>query len=660
MSTSDRQPIQHHASLEQLQQLVDSSPVGMFLTDSDNRFIFVNPRWSEITGLSLEETIGRLRSEVIETQHRHGQLADLPTNSIDESEMLFRSEISVPGSPFRTIQVRSKSIPGPGGRPAGWVGTMADVTIEARAEAAMSDARDKAAEASRLKSDFLANISHEIRTPMNGIIGMTDLLLETDLDPGQREFAQSVRGSGDALLSIVDEILDFARLEVGKVAIESSRFNVRTVVDDAVMPLAGEAEDKGLELVVALGNSIPAVVIGDPRRLRQVLTNLIGNAIKFTQIGEVVIRVSSTTSRGEAIVRFEISDTGDGIAPEKVAVIFDPFVQADSSISRKYGGAGLGLSISNELVSLMGGECKVSSSLGVGSTFVFTIRALVEAAALGPASPCTELVGVTVLIVDDSPSQRDVLSEQLTEWGMSVRTAETGNAAIEMLRDAATHGCPFDVALIDQLMPEMDGLEVTKAVTHDPTLDTRLILMTRLSHEEDATRLESGVSALLCKPIRRDNLMGSLLTALDMVGTQDLSTDVGRPRRVLSAEPESARLLLVEDNVINQKVAAAMLSNAGYAVDTVGDGNQAVEAVRNERYDAILMDCQMPGMNGFQATAAIRALEGAARHTPIIALTAGARPDDRERCFSEGMDGYLPKPLDRETLVALVTQFVRN
>jgi PAS domain S-box-containing protein len=649
-------------SADQLRLLTDAAPIGIFQTDTENRYVYTNPRWSEITGISAEAAAGRAWETIVSSEQRAGLVAELADDSLHRSELSHRFEIPRPDSATRVVLVTSKSIPGSTGGVAGWVGTLADVTAEAGAEVAMSHARDEATEASRMKSDFLANMSHEIRTPMNGVIGMTDLLLETDLDARQRDYAQTVRNSGEALLTVINDILDFSKVEAGKLEIEDTDFDLRTIVDDVVDLLAGPAQAKGLELIAVVASSVPAVVGGDPGRVRQVLTNLIGNALKFTHSGEIVVRVTGAQAEDEVagantVVRFEVSDTGDGIAPDKLAVIFQPFVQSDTSTSRKYGGTGLGLAISGQLVALMGGDCGVYSQLGVGSTFWFTIRVHSDARStmheLSASHP--DLVGVAALIVDDNATQRRVLSEQLTDWGMSVTTADSGDEALATLRAAVARARPFAVALLDRFMPDMDGLELSNAIVADPAFVTHLVLMTDLGHEDDiGGGATSGVCASLSKPVHREDLLACLRTALGLHVASVAPPEAVAPRSALAYGPEMGRLLLAEDNLINQKVAVAMLSSAGYRVDMVLDGAAAVQAVATRPYDAILMDCQMPGMNGFEATAAIRAQEGSARRTPIIAMTAGARHEDRERCLAEGMDSYLAKPVGRDALLALV------
>lgn len=652
-------------SADQLRLLTDSAPIGIFQTDADNRYIYVNPRWNEITGMASGEAVGRRWDAILGPDDRAVLAAEMADGRSRDAELCRRFQIEGPDGRPSVVLVTSRPMPGVDGEGiAGWVGTLADVTAEAGAEAAMAAARDEANEASRLKSDFLANMSHEIRTPMNAIIGMTDLLLETGLDTGQRDYAQTVRNSSEALLAILNDILDFSRIEAGRLLIEDIEFSLHKTVGDVVDLLAGPAQAKGLELAAIVERSVPAAIVGDPGRIRQVLTNLIGNAIKFTQAGEVVVRVTATDlDGGEAVLRFEVSDTGDGIPADKLGIVFQPFVQADTSTSRKYGGTGLGLSISGQLVALMGGDCGVSSTLGVGSEFWFTVsvRTDVERRPGEAPAPDADLLGVTALIVDDSAAQRRVLSGYLTGWGMDVSTATSGGEALAAMRAAAGEDRPFAVVLLDRFMPGMDGLELKDAILADPALTSRLVLVTGLGRDgrHDSTE-RSGLSATLSKPVHPETLQECLRVALGLGPAWNSPLEAADRGPSATAPPRRGRLLLAEDNVINQKVAVAMLSSAGYVVDVVDDGAAAVEAVAAQRYDAILMDCHMPGVNGYDATTAIRAQEGTGRRTPIIALTASARREDRDRCLAVGMDSYLAKPVSKDALVALVASWAKR
>jgi len=652
------------ASADQLRFLTDAAPVGIFQTDTRDRFVYTNPRWSEITGIPAEEAAGRKWGSTLFPKTPEGLVVGLADTDADQAESTHRIAIELAGSTPRIVVVTSKVISDGAGGISGRVGTIADVTTEVAVESALSEARDKATEASRLKSDFLANMSHEIRTPMNGVIGMTDLLLETNLDARQRDYAQTVRNSGEALLTIINDILDFSKVEVGKLEIEDIEFDLRGIVDDVVDLLSGPVQTKGLELVSIVENSVPVVVSGDPGRVRQVLTNLIANAVKFTEAGEIVIRVATGDALGaDSVIRFSVSDTGVGIAPEKLALVFQPFVQGDSSTSRKYGGTGLGLAISSQLVALMGGDCGVSSRLDEGSDFWFTIRVHADPLqeTYGQLSRDADLDGVTALVVDDNAPQRTVVSEYLTDWGMDVTTAGSGADALQAMRSAATRGRPFALALLDRDMPGMDGLELTNAIVMEPALTARLVLISALGQEENlGSAADCGIFASVSKPLRREDLHSCLRIALGLEVGPVAPAPVTAPWNASSGEPEPGRLLLAEDNLINQKVAVAMLSTAGYRVDTVLDGAAAVRAVAARQYDAILMDCQMPELNGYEATAAIRANEGPSRHTPIIAMTAGARREDRERCLAAGMDSYLAKPVSKDALLATMSQAVRN
>jgi PAS domain S-box-containing protein len=649
-------------SADQLRLLTDAAPVGIFQTDDENRYVYTNPRWSEITGTSSEHAIGEKWDFIVDPGQKTELAEAAQGNSEHGAELSRRFEIRTPGMATRVVLMTSKPIPNVGGGNSGWVGTLADVTAEAWAEAAMSDARDKATEASRLKSDFLANMSHEIRTPMNGVIGMTDLLLETNLDASQRDYAQTVRDSGETLLTIINDILDFSKIEAGKLEVESVEFEVRGVVDDVVGLLAGPAQAKDLDLIAFVERSVPVRVNGDPGRVRQVLTNLIANAVKFTQTGEIVLGVTKTEVIGtDTTIQFEVTDTGDGIAPDHLDMIFEPFVQADTSTSRKYGGTGLGLAISGQLVALMGGDCGASSRLGSGSTFWFTVCVRVDDGQ-GPGVPepgDADLAGVTVIIVDESATQRHVLSECVMDLGMLVSTVDCEGAALSVLRSAAAEGRASPVVVLDRFKPGPDAGVLERAIVLDPALASGLVLMTGLGREHGGeVTLECITCATISKPIRREDLRSCfrLVLGLDAVEAPR-ETDATHPGPD-AGEPTLGRLLLAEDNLVNQKVAVAILTKAGYRVDTVLNGVDAVRATLDQRYDAILMDCQMPELNGYEATAAIRARENGQGRIPIIAMTAGARREDQERCWAEGMDGYLAKPFSKDALLSLVAQSV--
>jgi two-component system sensor histidine kinase/response regulator len=578
----------------------------------------------------------------------------------DKIRMRYRSR----GADGDTVHVQNfgRIILDEKGAPSKLLGVSWDVTKEVAASELLLQQTETAHAASRAKSHFLANVSHEIRTPMNGIIGMTGLLLDTHLDRTQRDYAETVRSSADSLLTVINDILDFSKIEAGKLELESIELDLRANVEDVGSAMAFQAASKGLELIVNVEPQIVGHVLGDPQRLRQCLMNLVSNAIKFTRHGEIVIEVRDRLNDGDPVTYFEVRDTGIGIAQETLELLFQPFVQADSSTTRHFGGTGLGLSIVRKLVELMGGEIGVSSELGVGSRFFFTLP-LKAAAAISAEPRARRQAGGRILIVDDNVTNQRVLGAQLVHAGYSVTTVSSGFAALDELRNASILDCQFDMVITDFQMPDMDGAMLGERILAMRELaDTRLVMLTSLDRHGDTPRKAAlGFAAYLTKPVRARELMDAVARVMGggprqwQMETQPMIT-LNMLTQPAVQRLFSGQVLLVEDNFVNQKVAVRFLERLGCSVEVAGNGAEGVAAWRSRRFDIVLMDLQMPVMDGMTATRKIRELETSG-HTPIIALTANAMTGDRELCEAAGMDGYLTKPIEVERLRNILMKF---
>ncbi|PKM98288.1 MAG: hypothetical protein CVU79_04060 [Elusimicrobia bacterium HGW-Elusimicrobia-3] len=637
--------------MRKLSAAVKNSPTSILITDPEGRIEYVNPKFIELTGYSQAELIGQ-NPRIINSGKMHKsvfkELWDtLLAGKEWHGELLNRKK----NGQFFWESASISPVKDPQGRITNFVAVKLDITEAKLNQHELEKAKDAAVELARMKSEFLANMSHEIRTPMNAIIGMTGLLLDTQLSPRQQDYVRTVNSAGEALLDIINDILDFSKIESGKLQIETLDFDLRETVESTADLLAPRAQGKGLEFEYFIEPGVYPALRGDAGRVRQVLLNLLGNAMKFTERGEVILRVSALEARdGEARLRFAVSDTGIGVPEAAQASLFQAFTQADASTTRKYGGTGLGLSISKRLVELMGGEIGLESEPGRGSTFWFTLP-FAKGEPKAPRREPGSLDGVRALIVDDNAASREIVAHHLAAWRVESEAVPSADAALAALRGAPA-GKPFNLVITDMQMPGMDGLQLARAIEGDPAIPrARKVLMTSLGQDLSGEEMAAGgISACVHKPLRPSSLFEAVAAAVE---GREAAPAEARRAPAEEAAPEADkyfRVLVAEDNAVNQKVALRQLERLGYAADVAANGLEAVAAVKRQHYDLILMDCQMPEMDGFQATAEIRRLEAEGRRTPIVAMTANALQGDREKCIEAGMDAYIPKPVRLEVM----------
>ena len=641
-----------------LRAVFDKMSEGIITIDADGIIDTVNPAVETMFGHGPNELIGKNVSILIppEERSRHDDYvrnADQHVNRIISGNRELRA-LRKDGSTF-PLQLSVFATEIEGSRV--FVGVCTDVTERKQYELSLRQAKEEAELASQAKSNFLATMSHEIRTPMNGVLGSAGLLLDMDLTDEQRVFATTIHDSGESLLQIINDILDFSKVEAGKVELEIVDFDLSSLLDGMVQLLAVKAHDKNIDLAIYIAPDVPLHLRGDPNRLQQVLMNLAGNAVKFTEQGGVIIEVKPGARQGELVdLRFEVRDTGPGIPQEKQEMLFDRFTQADSSTTRKYGGTGLGLAISKQIVSMMDGDVGVTSEEGAGSTFWFTVR-LAES---DTARQSTyerlgeELQGQRVLIVDDCTINLEVCGKYVQRMNGRPCTAEDGQTALEMLSQAYQSD-PIEIAVIDHMMPGIDGLELAKLIRNDPRLsNTKLVLSSSSGRiNTDAQAQQHGFDLAMPKPLTRSKI---ITTFGALRGSGVKPKVINKERVVAGINQMSMRVLLVEDNATNQMIMEAVLVKAGCLVDVAENGLEGVKSIRERAYDLVLMDIQMPEMDGYEATAKIRRLPDDRATTPIIALTANAMGSDQERCLNAGMDGYVSKPVKRADLFAEIAR----
>ena len=636
-----------------VQELIEAIPLPTYFKDVHGRYIGMNRAFETVFGCRREELAGRTVFDIgplnVEDARYHdqrdGELYEAPQPQSYERRMQWGQ------GDWRDMLYQKAPLTHADGSVRGLIGLITDVTDLHAAEREALRAKELAEAASRAKSDFLANMSHEIRTPMNGVIGMTELVLDTDLDDEQREYVRIIKSSAESLLTVINDILDFSKIEAGKMQIDQTTFNLAELLGETLKSLALRAHQKGLEIICQMAPELPAWVVGDPGRLRQVLVNLLGNAIKFTEHGEVVLAVSPADDGSH--LQFSVIDSGIGIPADKLDHIFEAFAQQDSSTTRRFGGTGLGLTISARLVDMMSGRIWVESQAGKGSRFHFT--ALLPASGEQPSAPSfprEQLGDLTALVVDDNAVNRRVLAETIGQWGMRARVADSGTAAIELL--STPDADPVDLVLLDALMPDMDGLQ-TAAVLASVPFERRpaIIVLSSAGMPDNPEHWQRlGVSAYLVKPVMQGDLQIAILKVLG----ETIPEAARKPAEQASPGAVALDVLLVEDHPVNQKLVLSLLQKWGHRTRLANNGEEALDILARHRFDVVLMDVQMPVLGGIEATRRFRATETGPR-TPIIAMTANAMEGDREACLAAGMDDYLAKPIKASALREMISQY---